>query len=298
MINQQIENKLEPSNYLYDPNLNLYVTVATIFPHDAEAILASQVQNRPVSSITVKKYANMMEDGHWMLNGESIIFANGKLIDGQHRLNAVIKSKTPLTVIMVEIGNEFAFRTLDQGKKRNNSDVLSIAGYKNTHMLAASLSILAKVDQDGQLTGCGAGSRVNIPNYEIEDYLKKYPGLMNSIRRIDSWHKNLRVRKSILISLHYLLRRDAEGTHEELHPKNSKVDEFMDQVFHGINLSRDSASLVLRNAFIRGLSEGVVMEPAYIIKAGIICWNNWIQSKSMKFLRINRSIRIPKPKRK
>ena len=38
----------------------------------------------------------------------------------------------------------------------------------------------------------------------------------------------------------------------------------MDQVFHGINLSRDSASLVLRNAFIRGLSEGVVMEPAYI----------------------------------
>ncbi len=298
MIKHNLDTKLEPSNYLYDSNLNLYITVATIFPHEAELILASQVQNRPVSSAQVKKYSEMMKQGHWMLNGESIIYANGKLIDGQHRLNAVIQSKTPLTVIMVEIGNEFAFRTLDQGKKRNNSDILSIAGYKSTHLLAAALGILAKIDKDGLLIGNGAGARTNIANYEIEEYAEKYPGLINSISKIDKWHKMLKVRKSALIALHYLLRRDGEGTHEDIDCENSKVDQFMDQVFHGFDLSKGSPSLVLRNSFINKLSEGVITEPAYIIKAGILCWNNWIQEKSMKVLRLERSSRIPRPKRK
>lgn len=297
MIKHNLDVKLQPSNYLYDPNLNLYISVSTIFPHEAEKILASQVKNRPVSSVTVRKYVEMMKEGAWVLNGESIIFANGKLIDGQHRLNAVIQSKTPLTVILVEIGDEFAFRTLDQGKKRNNSDVLSIAGFKSTNLLAAALSMLQKVDRDGQLIGNGAGARVNIPNYEIEKVAKKYPGLENSILKADKWHKMLKVRKSSLIVLHYLLRREGEGTHEDIDCENSKVDKFMDQVFHGFELSKGSPALVLRNAFISGLSEGVIMEPAYILKAGIICWNNWIKSKSMKLLRIERAGRIPKPKR-
>jgi len=296
MILPLVNEQQEPSNYLYDPNLNLYIIVRTIFPHEAESILEGQVKNRSLSKATVKRYAQMMSDGAWMLNGESIVFADGQLIDGQHRLRAVIDSKVPLTAIWVEVGNKYAFRTLDQGKKRGNADVLSIAGYNNTNELAACLALIAKIDMDWYLIGNGGGAKVTIPNYEIEDYAKKYPGLKNSMLVMSKLHKMLKVRKSVMIVLHYLLRR-VEGTQNIADPKDSRVDEFFNQVFHGINLSKGSPSLALRNAFIRGLSEGVVMESGYIIKAGIICWNNWIKNKKMKILRVERESSIPKPKR-
>ena len=240
----------------------------------------------------------MMSDGAWMLNGESIVFADGQLIDGQHRLRAVIDSKVPLTAIWVEVGNKYAFRTLDQGKKSAETQMcFSIAGYNNTNELAACLGLIAKIDMDWHLIGNGGGAKVTIPNYEIEDYAKKYPGLKNSMLVISKLHKMLKVRKSAMIVLHYLLRR-VEGTQNIADPKDSKVDEFFNQVFHGMNLQKGSPTLALRNAFIRGLSEGLVMESEiHYKKAGIICWNNWIKDKKMKILRVERESSIPKPKR-
>jgi hypothetical protein len=298
MILPLANEQQEPSNYLYDPNLNLYIVVRTIFPHEAESILEGQVKNRSLSKATIKRYAQMMSDGAWMLNGETIVFADGQLINGQHRLNAVIDSKVPLTAIWVEVGNKYAFRTLDQGKKRGNSDVLSIAGYTSTHNLAACLGTIVKIDTDWKLIGNGAGAKVAIPNYEIEEYIKRYPGLENSVKVISKWHKMLKIRRSSLAVLHYLLRR-VDGGHEIEGADSSlnKSDEFLDQVFEGINLHKGSPALALRNAFIRGLSEGRVMEPGYIIKAGIICWNNWLSGKQMKVLRVERESAIPKPKK-
>jgi hypothetical protein len=68
-----------------------------INPEMAQEMLNNNTCNRPISKTTVSKYANMMKKGEWYLSHQAIAFTqeeNNKLIlvDGQHRLAAVIQS--------------------------------------------------------------------------------------------------------------------------------------------------------------------------------------------------------------
>lgn len=100
-----------------------------INPPKATEYLKKNVRNyRPVTQTIVDKYAEDMTIGKWEQNGESIKFyENGDLFDGQHRLNAIIKSKKSIP-FMVERGipNETTIadwggaRTIVQWGKANN----------------------------------------------------------------------------------------------------------------------------------------------------------------------------------
>src|SRR5690606_32632867 len=58
-----------------------------ITPAKAADILGQMVDNRPLSSATVKKYQAEMEAGEWRPYTDPIKFnSKGQLIDGQHRL--------------------------------------------------------------------------------------------------------------------------------------------------------------------------------------------------------------------
>ena len=70
------------------------VMVSPEFARDVlERSFASGFTNRPLSKKTVKKYAEAMKKGGWVLNNDAIcIDDSGALINGQHRLEAVIVS--------------------------------------------------------------------------------------------------------------------------------------------------------------------------------------------------------------
>lgn len=78
------------------------VDVETITPKMAEEYLKHNKINRTLKDKRVTSYANDMKDGAWQLNGEAIRFnKSGDLIDGQHRLNAIIRANKPIqTVVM------------------------------------------------------------------------------------------------------------------------------------------------------------------------------------------------------
>lgn len=68
-----------------------------ITPEMANEMLQYNTCNRSLSKNTVSKYANMMRQGEWYLSHQAIAFAEGEkgnliLVDGQHRLAAVIQS--------------------------------------------------------------------------------------------------------------------------------------------------------------------------------------------------------------
>lgn len=66
----------------------------TITPAKAEEILQNNHANRSISRKTVEAYARDIENGKWKANtGTAIsISKNGELLDGQHRLMAIIAS--------------------------------------------------------------------------------------------------------------------------------------------------------------------------------------------------------------
>ena len=80
----------------------LEVTVEVIDSAAAEAYLQNNAYHRKVKQKKVDEYMKEMQDGKWKLNGKSIIFdKNGRLLNGQHRLAAVVQAGVPLTILVV-----------------------------------------------------------------------------------------------------------------------------------------------------------------------------------------------------
>jgi len=112
-------------------------------PKTARELLAIGGANRRLSEMTVSRYANAMNDGRWTMNGETIkISRAGKLLDGQHRLHAVIESGKSVAMLTVRGLLPKTQASVDDGFKRNTAHVLDIAGEKHSTTLSFALSLL------------------------------------------------------------------------------------------------------------------------------------------------------------
>lgn len=117
----------------------------TITPEKARMYLNTNKDgNRKLSTKAVIELARAIRDGKWQLTHQGIAFdAKGRLIDGQHRLNAVIFARKPVEM-MVARGVDSSknnLYTIDTGIKRSVSNILDMGGYspeyKDSHMVSA-----------------------------------------------------------------------------------------------------------------------------------------------------------------
>ena len=112
--------------------------VVTITPQLAREWLEMNIEtNRPVRQRTVQQYALHMKQGEWSLTGQPIIFSNGNLLDGQHRLWGCVSSDTSFRSLVVWDVDIDAFEYLDTGQKRSLGDVLHFRNHANSRNLAA-----------------------------------------------------------------------------------------------------------------------------------------------------------------
>ena len=100
--------------------------VITVTPAHAEKWLEMNTGNRRIRPSHVRHLAKQMEMGRWMLSPEPIVFTPNRLLDGQHRLSAVLMSGCTIEASVALVQNEDVFRVLDQGVNRNNSDLMGI----------------------------------------------------------------------------------------------------------------------------------------------------------------------------
>lgn len=110
-----------------------------ITPDIARQMLEKNANNRPLSKKTLERYTRLMKDGEWGITTDAIGFdVNGRLMNGQHRLNAVIESGTEQTFFVVDDLPCDSFGYTDEGRNRTASDVLFIGrGAKQCSVLAA-----------------------------------------------------------------------------------------------------------------------------------------------------------------
>ena len=72
-----------------------------VTPEIAESWLKANVRNRQVRKSRVRTYARDMSRGGWLFNTQGITFAtDGTLIDGQHRLMAVVESGASVLMVV------------------------------------------------------------------------------------------------------------------------------------------------------------------------------------------------------
>lgn len=133
----------------------LHYSTEFITPQAAQEMLAHNTMNRPANKTQVEFYADTMKRGEWELNGETIKFAkDGTLLDGQHRLMAVVKANIPAPFVVVRGLDKEVFKTMDVGKKRTDGDILNVAGVRNGNLVAAIIRRVAVLrDTQRQVVG-------------------------------------------------------------------------------------------------------------------------------------------------
>src|SRR6478752_7201216 len=119
-------------------------------PEVANRMLDRNTHNRPLKQGDILKWATEMEAGNWQLNGEAIkVATNGDILDGQHRLYAVALQDDgkaiPFTVIR-GLAPE-AQKTMDQGRRRDLADILSLEGVDASRSLAAAIRMFLAMDR-------------------------------------------------------------------------------------------------------------------------------------------------------
>lgn len=110
-----------------NPTKDQFTQPRVIDPATAKRMLALSGGNRVLRPKSVDAYAQEMLIGNWPLTHQGIAFdINGRLIDGHHRLSAVVKSGVTVTMNVTYNVSPDAALCIDTGRARNMADQLRI----------------------------------------------------------------------------------------------------------------------------------------------------------------------------
>lgn len=149
-------------------------------PRKAAEYLERNTANRPLSRRTVREFAEAMRRGEWRVTHQGIAFdTEGALVDGQHRLAAVVEADMPVELTVFTEVPVGAFDVLDTGRRRNAADVLAIEGEKSPVMLAAMVRTVWLYENRPELNWSGGDAGVS--NHQIVLTLEQHPTLRDFV---------------------------------------------------------------------------------------------------------------------
>jgi hypothetical protein len=243
-----------------DPLPGLSLEVISITPRIAEDWLSKNTHNRNVRPAMVDAYARDMEAGKWTLNGEAIKFAKGGvLLDGQHRLHAVIKSNTTIKALVVRGVDPDVQDTMDTGAVRKYGDQLRLSGHRNASTLA-SVARRVVLWESGQRTNTG---KIKATHSEMAEALERYPGIAESADFADQVRRLSGLPASIVGLAHFLFGQiDYE-----------QAVWFLSRVADGIGLPAGHPVLAFRDRVRKERDRGGRIHETMLLALLINAWN-------------------------
>ncbi len=95
-----------------------------VTPEMARQYLAFNEQNRRVRAGWVNYLAYTIRSGEWKPTHQGIAFSeSGRLLDGQHRMLAIVKADIPVNIMVTYGLPDDAFAAIDNGIKRTDGDL-------------------------------------------------------------------------------------------------------------------------------------------------------------------------------
>jgi hypothetical protein len=241
------------------------VEVVTVTPEMARAWLEKNTHNRVLARKNVDQLAGAIRRGEWSMNGESVKFsASGMLLDGQHRLAAVVTAKQPIVTLVVRGLDRAAQETIDTGKKRTLPDVLKLRGEQYATILAAALNVVHRI-RGGQMN---RGAAAYPTAQQALALLEQHPTIRAHIKTGRYLNDRLRYPAGLGCGLAYLFHQDAPAD----------ADSFLTSLITGERLAEGSPILLLRRQLERRAMrpthderERMEVVAAWTIKG----WNAW-----------------------
>jgi hypothetical protein len=267
--------KKEKENLMVVATTKETMELVTVTPALAAQWLERMPKNRNLRQGWVNTLAHAIEQKDWQFNGEPIRFGrDGALLDGQHRLHAIIQADQSADFIVVTGLEPDSIYVTDTGKPRSASDALHLRGEKDAHALAGACHWLIIWEQAHNLTRIGGSGRQFAPTIaDILRVLDKNPSLRHALPHGNRLRKSLTGGPSLWGFLAFLL--------QGIDPEDAAF--FFERLLDGADLKGDSPLLLLRKRLTerRPGQAGAPMPPREIGALTIKAWNFYREGKSI-----------------
>ncbi|WP_392754722.1 hypothetical protein [Streptomyces sp. LN590] len=261
--------------------------VLSVSPELAAQWLTLNTNNRPLSKNTVQQLAAQIQRGEWQLTHQGIAFDEDEvLIDGQHRLAAIVKAGTTVPLTVTHGVPRTAFTVMDTGRKRTGRDALALVGEANATHLAAALRGLHLYLQTPNSAWSGGSSVTS--NDQLLVVLEKHPGIREALHHGIALNRACRLTVTAATIGWYVTTETRPDIDQSA---------WREGVVTGALLKSGDPRLTLRNTML-SLAAGRTHRRRddsrehllYYLKS----WNAWVEGRSMKLLRRSPNETMPR----
>lgn len=247
----------------------------TVTPAIAKLILEQHnPKNRSINEPHLASLVRDIRNGNWVEStGTMISFArNGQLIDGQHRLGAIVRTGTPLRLSLKFGLDEAAQRVIDTGRKRTYSDFIAMtegldAKYKTERASVTRLLYGFLRDQSRPHVYTNNNKPTQSDLYEVAvEFNDDISGAVSTTLGPGQIHKIIIGSYAAFI---YIL------TSHSVHGDRAK--EFIELLATGANMEADDPIMVVRNRLMTRDEFRSQKTKDRTIGLVIKGWNHWIR---------------------
>lgn len=258
--------------------MNFSIKPMLVTPKYAEELLKMNVNNRKVRQSKVDSLAESMTKGEWELSNDAIVISEGNiLLNGQHRLLAVVKSGVPCNFIVYTGASDSSFGIMDTPSVRRVSDVIYRMGGANATNADATVSKFINLNYDyrnGWETSWRYSCHVQATRKEcIETYekhaedIQKWVNFANSIIGRGVALVSLSTIASFCLFLNLTLN----------HPEEKIRSFFTELIVDGA--TSHSTILHVRRKLLRNKMKTEVLPKDDVLRYVVRAWNDYVLGK-------------------
>lgn len=253
-----------PKLTLSSPKIVTSFPVIEVTPAFAQELLTLNTSNRNLRPRDIEAHAKLMRAGEWRPGvGQPITLSTDMvLLDGQHRLHAVVKSGVTVHMCFNDAGDPSDRRYMDNGAGRTVSDELKMLGYSYSNGLAGAHRQLVIVATQGQRTP-------KMTSSDTIAFLKLHPLLVDSVA---ATHQISWISPSQMGAIHYL------GA--VIQKKPALADAFIDVFKSGIPNYRNDPASVLREKLIKLRGTVKSISPLVTLFTALHAWDQFKNGKT------------------
>lgn len=255
------------------PDIEVTSEIEIVTPETAQEWLEHHnTHNRRIRKNQVAALARDMGSNHWMFTGESIKFDwNGVLLDGQHRLAAIVESGKAVPMLVIRGLDPSSQAAMDIQSRRLAYDALRLRGVEGDMKNAAAIARgLFMYELNRVPTHIETIAYVEEHAEELEDAV----AVSEMVRRSGRFTGG----SFYGIAFAILARIDALQAHD-----------FFEKLASGAELEKGSPILLLAKHLSKGLPFGFGRGAWHLrqnLTVVFVCWNAWRDGKELHQLRL------------
>lgn len=252
-----------------------------VTPEKAAALLSTSAGNRSISRARVEEWAEEMRSGNWRLGPTIDVDADGHLINGHHRLQAVVRVGFPVEFMVMRGVKLDAIDVVDNGKARSFGDVLAMRGVTDAGYKATVTLMLRLYDKAARISDGPTATKVRTNRHaQLAAWERYQEEVEASVPVGRELARNIGLKRPMGAVMYALLARQDVAY----------ATDFCTVLASGVGGEQDAPILLLRRVLVkdslarRAKGRQSLLTGNRIVAFAFKAWNAWLDGADIKVL--------------